>query len=446
MNRTDFMRRRHFLRGLGTCIALPAMESLVPNAWAQNGAAGVGGRPLRMAFIYKPNGCNMGLWHPKRGSSIDFSETLAPLESVKDHLQVLGGLDHEKAEANGDGGGDHARANATFLTGRQAKKTAGADIRIGVSVDQVAAEKVGSHTRLPSLELTCDTPRRAGSCDSGYSCSYQYNISWKSESLPMAPEKNPREAFDRLFSNQIRGEEAENRAVRDAYNKSILDFVQEDTRNLRRYLGRTDQNKLDEYLETIREIERRIEAAEKFAAQDPDYDRPRGVPEDYGEHMRIMYDLLAVAFQTDTTRIATFLTSHDGNNRSFKDIGVSEGHHSLSHHQNQKDKLSQIAAIDRYYVEQFGYFVEKLATIPDGEGKLIDNCMIVFGGGISDPDRHSHSDLPVILAGGGGGTLRPGRHVDAKGKPMCNLYVAMLERMGVNVDSFGDSTGALRGI
>ncbi len=215
----------------------------------------------------------------------------------------------------------------------------------------------------------------------------------------MTPERNPREAFDRLFSNRIRGEVTTNRAARDFYNKSILDFVTEDTHNLRKHLGRTDQSKLDDYLDTVREIEKRIETAEKFAIQTPDMDHPRGVPDDYDEHLRLMYDIMAVAFQTDTTRISTFLPSHDGNNRSFNEVGVKEGHHSLSHHQNNKGKLEKIGKISQFYVDQFSYFIQKLADTPDGDGSLLDNSMIVFGGGISDPNRHSHSNLPVILAG-----------------------------------------------
>lgn len=436
------MNRRHFLRGLGTCMALPAFESLGV------GPAGVpGSRPVRLGFVYLPNGVNVDQWEPQgRGSTLKLSETLEPLAGVREHIQVLSGLKHDKARANGDGGGDHARANATFLTGRQARKTAGADVQLGISVDQVAAEQVGGLTRLPSLELTCDKPRRAGSCDSGYSCTYQYNISWKSETTPMTPERNPREAFDRLFSNQIRGEVTANRGARDFYNKSILDFVTEDTRKLRKYLGRTDQGKLDEYLDTVREIEKRIETAEKFALQTPDMDRPRGVPDSYAEHLRLMYDLMVVAFQTDTTRISTFLPSHDGNNRSFSDIGVNEGHHSLSHHQNNGGKLDKIAKISQFYVDQFSYFVQKLAETSDGEGSLLDNSMIVFGGGISDPNRHSHSNLPVVLAGRGGGHLTPGKRQVYKDDPMCNLYVSLLQGMGVETKRFGDSTGALRGI
>jgi hypothetical protein len=443
MKTASFSRRR-FLRGLGTCIALPAFESFAAPTGIQGA---LGARPVRLGFVYLPNGVNVEQWQPSgKGSALKLSPTLQPLAVVKDHIQVLSGLRHEKAQANGDGGGDHARANATFLTGCQARKTAGADVQAGISVDQVAAEQLGHLTRLPSLELTCDKPRRAGSCDSGYSCSYQYNISWKSETTPMSPERNPREAFDRLFSNQIRGDVEANRGARDFYNKSILDYVQEDTKNLRRYLGRTDQGKLDDYLDTIREIEQRIEAAEKFAVQTPEMDRPRGVPDNYGEHLRLMYDLMAVAFQTDTTRISTFLPSHDGNNRSFQEIGVNEGHHSLSHHQNNKGKLEQIAKISEYYVEQFSYFLQKLRDTPDGEGTLLDNSMIVFGGGISDPNKHSHSDLPVILAGSGGGQLKPGTHSAYKDDPMCNLYVSMLNGMGVETDRFGDSTGSLRGI
>jgi hypothetical protein len=434
--------RRRFLRGLGTCMALPALESLGAGPRAATGA-----RPVPLGFVYLPNSVNVDQWEPRGcGSNLKLSQTLEPLAPVQEHIQVLSGLKHDKARANGDGGGDHARANTTFLTGAQARKTARADVEVGISVDQIAADHAGNLTRLPSLELTCDKPRRAGSCDSGYSCTYQYNISWKSETTPMTPERNPREAFDRLFSNRIRGEVATNRAARDFYNKSILDFVTEDTRNLRRYLGRTDQGKLDDYLDTVREIEKRIETAEKFALQTPEMDRPRGVPDDYSEHLRLMYDIMAVAFQTSTTRISTFLPSHDGNNRSFNEVGVKEGYHSLSHHQNNENKLEQICKISQFYVDQFSYFIQKLADTPDGDGSLLDNSMIVFGGGISDPNRHSHSDLPVVLAGRGGGYLTPGKRQVYKDDPMCNLYVSLLQGLGVETKRFGDSTGTLRGI
>lgn len=451
MSKTISTSRRYFLRGLGTAIALPAMESLVPGAGiaraVENKSVSSLSKPLRMAYVYMPNGVIMDHWTPKStGAKYQLPKTLAALAAVKEDFQILSGLAHDKANANGDGGGDHARANATFLTGCQARKTAGADIHLGKSVDQFAADVVGKFTRLPSLELSCDEARRAGSCDSGYSCSYQFNLSWRSDNSPVAPERNPRLVFDRLFSNQMRGENDKMRGQRDAFNKSILDYVREDTQRMAKHLGRSDKEKLDEYLTTVRELERRISGAEKYDAKVPDYDRPSDNTGSYENHLRVMFDLMALAFQTDTTRISTFLMAHDGSNRSFKEVGVSEGHHSLSHHQNNQGKKDQLQKIDQFYVTQFAYFLEKLKSIPEGDGTLLDNSMIVLGGGISDSNRHSHNNLPVILAGKGGGTLKTGRHVQMEQTPMTNLYLTMLENMGVSVDRIGDSSGLLKGV
>ena len=447
----EFSRRR-FLRGLGTLMALPALEATAPFAAraataAKTGAAG--SLPLRMAFVYTPNGKNMEHWTPgKDGSSYDLSPSLWPLKELKSEFQVISGLKHEKAQANGDGGGDHARANASFLTGVQARKTAGADIRNGISIDQVAANDIGQLTRLPSLELSCDEARRAGNCDSGYSCSYQFNLAWKSETTPLAPERDPKLAFERLFGSSGGGsEEDAARAKREFFNKSVLDFVMEDARSLQKHLGYTDKQKLDEYLSSVRDIERRLTSADQFSKSMPDYKKPTGIPESYQEHIRLMFDLQVLAFQTDTTRISTFLLAHDGSNRSFPEIGVPDAHHGISHHQRDASKLEKIAKIDTYYSEQFAYFLQKLKSIKEGDGTLLDNCMIVFGGGISDPDRHNHDDLPVILAGGGGGTLKKGRHLRLRDEtPMCNLYLSMMDRMGVKTANFGDSTGKLDAI
>ena len=397
-----------------------------------------------MAFIYSPNGKNMERWHPAGlGGNYKLSPTLQPLASLKSEFQVLSGLDHKNATAGGDGGGDHARANATFLTGMRAKKTSGADIKLGISVDQVAAQRIGSETRLPSLELSCDKSRQSGRCDSGYACAYQYNIAWKDDKVPMPPEADPRLVFERLFGGSTEGVPNKEERLRHArQQKSILDFVMEDAKRLHRQLGRNDQQKLDEYLSAVRESEQRIESAEKFAAQQPDIAKPEGIPGDYKSHIRILYDLMALAFQSDTTRIATYMMAHDGSNRSFREIGVPDGHHNISHHGNNKEKL---AKIDRFYVEQFGYFINKLKGLKDADGSsVLDNSMIVYGCGIADGNRHSHHDLPILLAGGGGGKLQPGRHLDFKGEvPLSNLYVAMLDKMGLKVDKHGDSTGKL---
>lgn len=436
------LSRRTLLRGLGVTMSLPLLEAMGPTrAYAASSASG---SPMRMGFVYLPNGVIMDHWTPKQtGTSFELPATLKSLNPRKKDLQILSGLDHDKANNNGDGGGDHARANATFLTGCQAKKTAGADIRIGVSVDQVAAANSAGQTRLDSLQLGCDVGRKAGRCDSGYSCAYQFNFSWKTETLPMPPEIDPRVVFEKLFGSGILGEVKKNQAVRAKYQKSILDFVREDAKSLQAKLGHSDRAKLDEYMTGVRELERQIEHAEKFTKQLPDIDAPTGVPSEFKEHIRLMYDLMAMAFQTDTTRIATFLVAHDGSNRSFRDIGVGEGHHYLSHHRNEQSKIDKLAKIDKFYVEQFSYFIEKLAAMREHDGSVLDHSMIVFGGGHSDGNRHDHVNLPVVLAGKGNGELETGRHVDHNSKPMNNLFLTMLDKFGTPVDSLGDSTGQL---
>jgi len=449
MNPKWYIPRRTFLKGLGTAVALPMLEAMVmPTKVLAADEVSPSVFPRRMAFIYVPNGANMADWTPQTlGKNFDLPLILQPLQDLRSDFQVLSGLAHVKARANGDGAGDHARANATFLTGRQARKTAGADIRAGISVDQVAAGKIGSATRFPSLELSCDPGGQTGSCDSGYSCAYQFNIAWKADSTPLPPEANPRLVFERLFSGGADAQAREARSKRERFNKSILDFVIEDARQLRSNLGLTDQRKLDEYLTAVREIELRIEREEKFnQVVVADFKKPAGIPsrENYANHIRMMYDLMALAFQTDTTRISTFMVAHDGSNRSYPFIGVSDGHHDLSHHGQNEDKKKKIAQINRFHVEQYAYFLNKLKGIKEGSGNLLDNCMIVYGSGIADGNSHAHHDLPVLLAGRGGGTLTSGRHQRFPDEtPMCNLYVSMLDRIGANVDRFGDSSGRL---
>ena len=439
---SESISRRKILRGLGISISLPVLDSLNSKAFSSQAS---NDSPKRMAFIYSPNGKNMEKWRPKSlGSDYQLSPTLEPLKDLKSDFQVLSGLDHENATNGGDGAGDHARANATFLTGMRAKKTAGADIRLGVSVDQLAAASLGHNTKLPSLELSCDAARKSGRCDSGYSCAYQFNISWRDEKLPMAPEANPRIVFERLFGSNDSGSKEE-RMRRARQQKSILDYVLEDADRLHKSLGRNDKQKLDEYLTAVRDTEKKVQRAEKFAAKAPDVEAPAGIPGTYKEHIRMLYDLTALAFQTDTTRISTFMMAHDGSNRNFRDIGVPEGHHHLSHHGNNEKKLEKIAKIDRFYIEQFGYFLNKLKSIEDTDGKnVLENSMIVYGCGIADGNSHARHDLPILLAGHGGGKLNSGRHLDFQGEvPLSNLYVAMLDKFGVEVTKMGDSTGKL---
>lgn len=449
MSRTIVLPRRTFLRGLGTAIALPLFESLVPGlppmARAAGGTAPTAAAPRRMAFIYVPNGVNMAEWTPQQvGNEFQLPSTLEALQPVRDDLLVLSGLAHDKGRPHGDGAGDHARASATFLTGCKARKTEGADIKVGISVDQLAAQQLGDRTRLASLELGTDKARLAGNCDSGYSCAYSFNISWRSESTPMPPEVDPKNVFDRLFGYGPQGEVEEARIRRALDQKSVLDFALEDARRLKRDLGFTDRRKLDEYLTAVRELEQRIERANQFAVSLPDYQRPTGIPKSYEDHLQLMFDLLALSFQTDNTRVASFIMAHDGSNRQYPGLGVRDGHHDLSHHGGDAEKLAKVAKINRFHLTQFAKFVTKLKSIQEGEGTLLDNCMLVYGAGLGDGNAHNHDNLPVLLVGKGGGSLRTGRHVRFdKETPMANLYLSMLDRFGAAADRIGDSTGLL---
>jgi hypothetical protein len=449
--------RRNFLRGVGAAaIALPAFESLRP--WqllaAETTAAGklavtATGAPLRSAFIFFPNGAIPSAWWPKSdGADFEWSRTLQPFDPLKNYVQVLGGLDHRNAEAGPDGAGDHARGGGTFLTGVRLKKSS-SDIRAGVSIDQVMAREVGALTRFPSLELSCDASRQSGACDSGYACAYQFNLSWSSPTTPMIPEVNPRLAFERLFGSGAPGERRANLARRQQEQQSVLDFVREDAKSMQRRLNAKDVDKLDQYLTGVREIEARIQKAEKFGdAPDPAVETPAGVPAEYVEYVGLMYDMMLLAFQSDSTRVATLLLAHDGSNRSFEDIGISEGHHDLSHHQNRADWIQKITEIDLWYTRQFAKFLDKLNKINDIDGNsLLHNSMIVYGGGNADANRHSHDNLPFLLAGAGGGSLTPGRYVKHGSKPASNLFLSMADRMGVpSLEKFGDSTGRLENI
>ncbi len=436
--------RRTFLRGLGTSIALPFLDAMKP-ALAANRLTGPA--PIRLAFAYVPNGIIMQHFTPAAdGKDFDLTRTLMPLKDYRDNVAVLTGLSHNTGRALGDGAGDHARAAATFLTGVHPRKTAGADIQSGISCDQVAAQHVGKATRFASLELGCEDGRLVGNCDSGYSCAYSNSISWRTPSTPMPPEVNPRLVFERLFAGMEPGETAESRAKRNRYNKSILDFVLDDTRKLKGDLGPTDQRKLDEYLYAVREIERRIEAVEKSGETvvTPDFDKPSGIPLEFAEHVRLMFDLMAVAFRADLTRVSTIMLAREGSNRTYREIGVAEGHHGLSHHRNQEEWIEKLTKINVLHMEQFGYFLGKLKSIPDGDGTLLDHTAVVYGSGLSDGNRHLHHDLPVIVAGRANGTLKPGRHVRyPKETPMTNLYLSLLDRVGVNPETIGDSSGKL---
>ncbi|MEK6230806.1 MAG: DUF1552 domain-containing protein [Luteolibacter sp.] len=444
--------RRGFLRGFGAAVSLPALEAFRPLMAASTTARAVGttasGAPLRMAYLYIPNGVNVEKWRPTgTASSYKMGESFGEMEKHRKDFQIFTGFEQKNATAGGDGAGDHARGTAAFLTSARPRKTAGSDIQLGISADQVAANAVAAETRLASLELSTDGVRKSGKCDSGYSCAYQFNLSWRSENQPMTPEANPRAVFERLFGAGSSGEREKSLGSRLASKKSVLDFIANDAKALHRHLGRTDRQKMDEYLTGVREIEKQIEKAEALGIPvDPGVPAPQGKPDSYKDHLRMMFDMMVLAFKTDSTRVSSFLMAHDGSNRSFGDIGVNDGHHNISHHKGNEDNLKKIAKIDEFYLEQLSYFLEKMKTTEDVDGKsLLHNSMIVYGGCISDGNRHNHNDLPIILAGHGGGALKPGRHVDlGEDVPLANLYLRMLDEFGAKQKRFGDSTGSLR--
>jgi hypothetical protein len=450
MNAKVAISRRTALKGLGTAIALPWLESL--GFSADVGSSAAAGPPRRLAFLYVPNGVNMSAWTPKsEGPLSELPEILQPLAPFKSSINVISGMTLDKARANGDGPGDHARAMSAFLTGCQPRKTHGADIRVGMSADQHVATTIGDQTRFPSLELGIEKGLNAGNCDSGYSCAYSANLSWRSESTPNAKETDPKAVFDRLFGGNDPRELAEARARRELYNKSILDFITDDAKGLNKTLGSGDRKKLDEYLTSIREIEQRIEKARRVSNQPapkPNMAAPSGVPKEWQEHVHLMMDLLVLAFQTDLTRVITLPIANDGSNRPYKMIEVAEGHHDLSHHGSDPKKLEKIKKINSFHIEQVAYLLKKMSSVKESNGTtLLDNAMVVYGSGIGDGNRHNHDDLPILLAGKGGGTIEGGRHLvfpKRSDTPLMNLYLALFERMGAPATRFGDSTGVLK--
>ncbi|MCU1257400.1 MAG: hypothetical protein JWO80_285 [Bryobacterales bacterium] len=435
--------RRSFLRGAGAAVALPFLDAMVP-AMALAGAAKP---PVRMAMVYVPNGIDMRNWNLNyEGKLAELPRILKPLEPFKEDITVLGNLTHNAGRALLDGAGDHGRCCASYLTGIQPRKTM-VDIKAGVSFDQVVASQVGRNTRFPSLEVGMEDARQAGDCDSGYSCAYTNNLAWRTDAQPLPPILNPRILFERLFGTGA-ALTPEARARQNRYRRSILDFVTADTKKLEGDLGPTDRRKLDEYLSSIREIEHQIERAEKDNAQiSPGMDKPYGVPADFAEHFRLMTNMMTVAFQADQTRVITFLVTREGTSRAYPEIGIPDGHHPLTHHRNQEPLMEKVAQINTYHVRQFAGWVEKLKSIKEGESTLLDNTMIVYGAGLSDGNRHLHEDLPTLIAGRGGNSFKTGRHIVYRREtPMCNLFLTMMDRMGVHTEHFGDSTGPIQGL
>jgi len=437
------LSRRTFLRGAGTAVALPFLDAMVP-AFASTVP---GKKPVRMAFVYVPNGIMMDGWNPDyEGKFRELPRVLKPLEAHKDDLLQIGNLTHNTGRALLDGAGDHGRCSGSYLTGIQVKKTL-VDIKAGVSCDQIVANQVGKETRFPSLEVGLEDARQAGDCDSGYSCAYTNNLAWRSETQPLPPILDPRGLFERLFGDgNVLSPAA--RLAQAAERRSILDFVMGDTQKLKSGLGPTDRRKLDEYLSSIREVERQIEKAAKDNAQiDPKMEKPYGAPADFAEHFRLMTDMMTIAFQADLTRVITFLVTREGSQRAYRELGIPDGHHPLTHHQGKPELMEKVRRINEYHTAQFAAWLTKLKAIKEGDSTLLDNSMIVYGAGLSDGNRHTHEDLPTLIAGRAGNYFKPGRRIVCrKETPMCNLYLTMMERMGVKMEYFGDATGSLEGL
>jgi Protein of unknown function (DUF1552) len=434
--------RRTLLRGMGTAIALPLLDSMIPAfTRAANTKA-----PCRMAMLYVPNGIVMDQWIPNlpEGSMplpAELPRVTSALMPFRSEITMLGGLTQNGGRALGDGPGDHGRAGANYLTCVHPKKTNGRDLQTGISVDQIAAKRLEGKTKFASLELGCEEGVQGGSCDNGYSCAYSNSISWRTPSSPMPAEIRPRAVFERLFGA------ADEDPRERRYEKSILDLVSSDAQRLNAQVGAADKRKLDEYLFSIRDLEKRIAGAERSNAKavKPSMGIPgSSIPTEFAEHARIMCDLLTLAFQTDSTRVATVLLALEQSPRAYPEIGIPEAHHGLTHHQGDKEKIEKVTQINCFHAKQLAYLLEKLRSTPDGDGTLLDHSMITYGSGLSDGNAHDHANLPTVLAGRGSGAVKPGRYVRyPKETPMANLYVAMLDRMGVPVESLGDSNGEL---
>lgn len=430
------LARRTFLRGLGTVMALPLLDSMIP------AMASTSKSPIRLGFVYVPNGIIPKAWLPtSEGSAFDFMPTMKPLEPFREKLLVVSNLAQINGRALGDGAGDHARAGATWLTGVHPKKTQGMDIHVGISADQLAAREMGKSTQFASLEIGLEEPYLAGGCDSGYSCAYTNTISWRSPTTPNPVEISPRAVFERLFGDSGTTDPAARRKRTDQ-DRTILDYVRGDLARIEPGLGTRDKRKLDEYFESIRDIERRIQKAEQQKMQMPVMESPVGIPDSFEEHAKLMADLMVIAWQTDMTRVITFMMAREGSNRSYREIGVPDGHHSVTHHQNDPEKVAKTQKIDEYHVKAFAYLVKRLDETKDGDGTLLDHSMLLYGSSIRDGNVHDHHDLPLVLAGGKGAGLQTGRHIRYKPEtPMTNLLVTMLDRSGVPAETLGDSTG-----
>ena len=447
------LSRRTVLRGLGATIALPLLDAMSPAFASQAVRKSLAAN--RMAFLYVPNGIVMEDWTPAGGLGstplVEFPRISKALAPYRDDVLMLTGLTCDGGREHGDGGGDHARAGAAYLTGVHPRKTYGKDIEAGISMDQIAARHFEGKTRFGSLELGCEEGIQGGNCDNGYSCAYSNSLSWRAATTPNPPEIRPRAVFDRMFGSgpgESDEADADLRRRIGGYRKSILDLALGDAQSLKSALGGADRRKLDEYLYAVRDVEKRIQSVERDSASRPARvstgPPPASVPDDFAEHSRLMFDLMAIAFQTDMTRVITVLLAIEQSPRNYPEIGITEGHHGLTHHQGDKAKIEKVTRINEYHVRQFTHLLDRLKATPDGDGTLLDHSMIVYGSGLADGNQHQHHNLPTVIAGRGCGTLKPGRHVRYRDEtPMANLFVSMLDRMGVPVDTVGDSTGKL---
>ena len=435
--------RRTFLRGLGTTLALPLLDGMLP-AFA-SAADTASKTPLRFSTVYLPNGVMMDKWTPKtEGSGFELTPILEPLAPFRDHMLLLSGLSHKSGRAlQGENTGDHARAGATYLTGVHPRKTEGADTLAGVSMDQIAAKELGKHTQLASLELALDSAELLGQCEAGYTCAYMNTICWRTPTTPMPMENRPRAVFERLFGDSDSTDSAVRlRQIRR--DRSILDSVTEKVGQLLTGLAPADRAKLTEYLDAIRDVERHIQTAEEQSSRElPTLERPAGVPETFTEHAKLMFDLQVLAFQTDLTRVITFMVGREFGGRTYREIGIPEGHHSLTHHEYKKAKIEKVIQINIYHAKHLAYYLEKLRSTPDGDGSLLDHTMVLYGGSLSDGNLHLHDNLPIMLLGG------PDKHPGAhhlrypENSPMPNLLLTLLDKLGVQMENLGDSTGKL---
>ncbi len=438
------LARRTVLRGMGATIALPFLDGMVP-AFA-NSRRIAAALPLRVGALYAPNGMNMQDWTPAaEGAAFELTPILRPLAPFRDRMVVLSGLANNAADQlPGEGSGDHSRSSAAYLTGAHAKKTEGADLENGISMDQVAAKESRRHTQLASLELALEANDMAGGCEHGYSCAYTGTVSWASATTPLPMENDPRAVFERLFGSSD-STEREARLARLRMERSILDAVSERLAQLRNGLGASDRRKVTEYVDAVRDIERRIQVAEDQSNRElPVVAQPAGVPPTYEEYAKLMFDLWALAWQCDLTRVTSFMYGREKSGRSYPEIGVPDPHHPLSHHQDRPDRLARLTRLNTFHMSLFAHFLEKLHSIREGDGRLLDRVLIVYGAGMSDSNMHHHQNLPALLVGTGSGQIAGGRHVRvAKDLPLANLHLTVLDRMGIPIDRLGDSTGKL---